>query len=52
MLARVKDRSREALQRAGLLDGSAGQLVPVFWSVDDAVQAAQQRLNCLAGDLV
>ena len=52
MLARVKDRSREALQRAGLLDGSAGQLVLVFWSVDDAVQAAQQRLNCLAGDLV
>lgn len=44
MLARVKDRPREALQRAGLLDGSCGLLLPVFWSVDDAVEAAQARL--------
>ena len=45
MLARVKDRPRDALHRAGLLDGSSGVLVPVFWSVDDAVEAAQTRLE-------
>lgn len=45
MLARVKDRPRDALHRAGLLDGSSGVLVPVFWSVDDAVEAAQARLG-------
>lgn len=37
-LARVKDRPREALVRAGLVDASQGGVL-LFWSVDDAVQA-------------
>lgn len=39
LLARVKDRPREALQRAGLSHAGAGS-VALFWSVDDAAQAA------------
>ena len=40
LLARVRDRPREALARMGLTDRSAGGL-PLFWSVDDAAQAAR-----------
>ncbi|MEO7401249.1 MAG: SulP family inorganic anion transporter [Polaromonas sp.] len=40
LLARVRDRPREALARMGLADRSAGGL-PLFWSVDDAAQAAR-----------
>jgi MFS superfamily sulfate permease-like transporter len=41
VLARVKDRIREALVRAGLISANPDQdaIVAVFWSVDDAVQA-------------
>lgn len=39
LLARVRDRPREALARMGLTEMSAGGL-PLFWSVDDAAQAA------------
>ena len=39
MLARVKDRPREALMRIGLTDAAAGGLA-LFWSVDDAARAA------------
>ena len=40
VLARVKDRARESLMRAGLIaDNNA--VVSVYWSVDDAVQAAE-----------
>lgn len=39
LLARVKDRPREALLRAGLTHASVGG-VALFWSVDDAAQAA------------
>lgn len=41
VLARVKDRVREALLRAGLISANPDQeaSVAVFWSVDDAVQA-------------
>ena len=39
LLARVKDRPREALQRAGLSHAGLGG-VALFWSVDDAAQAA------------
>lgn len=39
LLARVKDRPREALMRMGLTDGDGGG-VALFWSVDDAAQAA------------
>jgi SulP family sulfate permease len=38
LLARVKDRPREALQRLGLTDAGGG--MGLFWSVDDAAQAA------------
>lgn len=38
VLARVKDRARESLVRAGLIAGE-NPVVAVFWSVDDAVQA-------------
>lgn len=38
-LARVKDRVRDSLSRAGLASPLDG-LMPVYWSVDDAVQAA------------
>jgi len=38
VLARVKDRARESLVRAGLIAGES-PVVAVFWSVDDAVQA-------------
>lgn len=37
-LARVKDRVRDTLSRAGLVTGPDG-ITEVFWSVDDAVQA-------------
>ncbi|MBV8617808.1 MAG: SulP family inorganic anion transporter [Curvibacter sp.] len=41
LLARVKDKPREALLRVGLLaDGANPSRVGLFWSVDDAVQAA------------
>ena len=43
LLARVKDRPREALVRIGLTDACAGGL-PLFWSVDDAAQAAATAL--------
>ena len=39
LLARVKDRPRQALARIGLTDASTGGLA-LFWSVDDAVRAA------------
>lgn len=39
LLARVKDRPREAMWRVGLVDGGAAG-VQLFWSVDDAVKAA------------
>ena len=37
-LARVKDKAREALIRAGLIAEQNG-LISVYWSVDDAVEA-------------
>jgi SulP family sulfate permease len=40
LLARVKDRPRAALVRAGLADAQARGGVGLFWSVDDAVGAA------------
>ena len=41
LFARVKDRPRQALARAGLADVvSADASVPLFWSVDDAACAA------------
>ncbi|CAN5428522.1 SulP family inorganic anion transporter [soil metagenome] len=39
LLARVKDRPREALLRIGLTGAAPGGLA-LFWSVDDAAQAA------------
>ncbi|CAM3702215.1 SulP family inorganic anion transporter [Polaromonas hydrogenivorans] len=39
LLARVKDRPRNALARMGLADAMAGGW-PLFWSVDDAARAA------------
>jgi MFS superfamily sulfate permease-like transporter len=39
LLARVKDRPRNALARMGLADASTGGW-PLFWSVDDAARAA------------
>ncbi len=39
LLARVKDRPRQALVRMGLTNASVGG-VALFWSVDDAAQAA------------
>lgn len=39
LLARVKDRPRQALVRAGLTHAAVGG-VALFWSVDDAAQAA------------
>lgn len=45
-LARVKDRARESLLRAGLIeDGKAS--VSLYWSVDDAVQATDTAENRL-----
>lgn len=45
LLARVKDRPRDALLRAGLTGtdpGAEGQhAITMYWSVDDAVRAAQ-----------
>ena len=38
LLARVKDRPREALLRSGLAETAQGG-VAMFWSVDDAVNA-------------
>jgi MFS superfamily sulfate permease-like transporter len=43
LLARVKDKPREALLRQGLADGRLGHPT-LYWSVDDAMKAAQ-RLN-------
>jgi len=43
LLARVKDKPREALLRQGLADGRPGHPT-LYWSVDDAMKAAQ-RLN-------
>lgn len=43
LLARVKDRPREALVRMGLTDAAVGG-VALFWSVDDAAQAAATAL--------
>ena len=40
LLARVKDRPREALTRLGLADTGADGIA-LFWSVDDAAQAAK-----------
>jgi sulfate permease, SulP family len=37
-LARVKDRARESLLRAGLI-ADENAIVPLYWSVDDAVRA-------------
>lgn len=41
-LARVKDRIRDALARAGLI-GAQDHAIAAFWSVDDAVQATVIR---------
>ncbi|MBS0355299.1 MAG: SulP family inorganic anion transporter [Proteobacteria bacterium] len=41
-LARVKDRIRDALARAGLV-GEIDHAIPAYWSVDDAVQATRLR---------
>lgn len=41
-LARVKDRIRDALARAGLVNGSA-DTIAAYWSVDDAVHATAAR---------
>jgi len=41
LLARVKDKPREALLRQGLADGHNGHLT-LYWSVDDAMRAAQR----------
>ena len=41
-LARVKDRIRDALARAGLV-GETDHAIAAYWSVDDAVQATQLR---------
>jgi len=38
VLARVKDRARDSLMRAGLI-ADEKSVVSVYWSVDDAVQA-------------
>lgn len=43
LLARVKDKPREALLRQGLADGRHGHPT-LYWSVDDAMKGAQ-RLN-------
>jgi SulP family sulfate permease len=41
LLARVKDRPRQALARAGIAEVvGIGPSVPLFWSVDDAACAA------------
>ncbi|MDD0811368.1 SulP family inorganic anion transporter [Curvibacter sp. RS43] len=42
LLARVKDKPREALLRLGLADGGGYGHVALYWSVDDAVRAAQR----------
>lgn len=47
LLARVKDKPREALLRQGVADGRNGHLT-LYWSVDDAMKAAQ-RLGSRAG---
>lgn len=41
LLARVKDKPREALLRQDLADGHNGHLT-LYWSVDDAMRAAQR----------
>lgn len=41
LLARVKDKPREALLRQGLGDGRSGHPT-LYWSVDDAMKAAQR----------
>lgn len=53
LLARVKDKPREALLRLGLADLGGSGPVALYWSVDDAVSAAQalrqQPLPATAG---
>ena len=44
LLARVKDRPRDALLRAGVGETAQGR-VPLYWSVDDAVTAATSTQN-------
>ena len=44
LLARVKDRPREALVRSGLADAVEGGVF-LFWSVDDAVNAISAQTN-------
>lgn len=44
LLARVKDKPREALLRQGLADGRQGHPT-LYWSVDDAMKAAQRLLQ-------
>ncbi|MEO6320822.1 MAG: hypothetical protein ABIR56_09080, partial [Polaromonas sp.] len=44
LLARVKDRPREALLRMGLVNASAGGL-PLFWSVDDVARATAKACS-------
>ena len=39
-IARVKDRARDALARAGLISAQGG-VISLYWSVDDAVQATK-----------
>ena len=49
LLARVKDRPREALVRMGLTDTAVGG-VALFWSVDDAAQAAARAATAPAAE--
>ena len=50
LLARVKDRPREALVRMGLADAAAGG-VDLFWSVDDAAQAAASVISAASSTI-
>ncbi|RTL37112.1 MAG: SulP family inorganic anion transporter [Rhodocyclaceae bacterium] len=47
-LARVKDRIRDALARAGLV-GEIDHAIAAYWSVDDAVQATRLRKGASGG---
>lgn len=49
LLARVKDRPREALTRMGLTDAAMGG-VALFWSVDDAARAAATTATAPAAE--
>jgi MFS superfamily sulfate permease-like transporter len=46
-LARVKDRARDSLLRAGLI-ADQNALVSLYWSVDDAVQSTEKQARGLS----